>query len=445
MIFIKRTLCFVLLICLLFCCCSCGSGASKALKIYDTDGALLGEFKNRDDINTSEYKSYLEIVINETADILKNAKSISEKQIFKKGYSVYTAFNPSAYNHIKASCEKYVGTTDSCCAMTDLNGSLIAVYSSDNAESKNLCLELNPPCSAFKPISVYLPAMEKGIISWSKTYVDSPYKQLKNEKGELTDWPANANRKYTNEATIMYDAIKSSYNTIAVKCLAELGVNNSFDFLKNSFGLSLKSESYSSNVYGEEEVIGNVALGYLIDGVSVIDMAGYYQCFANGGVYAQPKTVLKITDSGVKEFYSKTSQGKQIVKPASADIMRELLVGVVKEGTGRAARCKYTDVAGKTGTDDNMSNCWFVGVTPSYSLAVWHGNNKTNLAPEIFSGAIDALYEEKKVEKDKFSFHANIKQAVCCAKSGMPISKKCTTIRMGYFDANSPSGICDIH
>ena len=141
----------------------------------------------------------------------------------------------------------------------------------------------------------------------------------------------------------------------------------------------------------------------------------------------------------------KVSQGKQIVKPASADIMRELLVGVVKEGTGRAARCKYTDVAGKTGTDDNMSNCWFVGVTPSYSLAVWHGNNKTNLAPEIFSGAIDALYEEKKVEKDEFSFHANIKQVVCCAKSGMPISKKCTTIRMGYFDATSPSGICDIH
>ncbi len=445
MIFIKKILCLILLVCLIFCCCSCSGTASKFLKIYGADGTLLGEFKNETEIQESEFSHYIEIVINETADILKSAKGITKKQLFKKNYSVYTAFDMTAYNCIKSACEKYVNSTVSSCAMTDLNGSLIAVYSSVNAENKNLALALNPPCSAFKPISVYLPAMEKGIISWDKTYVDSPYKQLKSESGKLTDWPANANRKYTNEPTLMYDAIKSSYNTVAVKCLAELGVNNSFDFLKNSFGLSLKSESYSANVYGEEEVIGNIALGYLTDGVSVVDMAGYYQCFANGGVYAEPKAVIKITDSGVKEFYSKTAQGKQIVKPASADIMRELLVGVVKEGTGRAARCRFTDVAGKTGTDDNMTNNWFVGVTPSYSLAVWHGNNRTNLAPEIFSGIIDAFYEQNKIENDKFSFHANIKQAVCCAKSGMPISKKCTTIQMGYFEANSPSGICDIH
>lgn len=449
MIFIKKILCILLLLCLIFGCCSC-KGSAASLKIYGANNKLLGEFSSLAEVEKSEFSAYLDIVIEETAIILQNKKGISlekgKKQLFKKGYSVYTAFNEVAFKSIKASCEKYVSATDSACAMTDLNGALIAVYSSlPNEKTKNFALALNPPCSAFKPLSVYLPALEKGIISWDKTYEDSPYKQIKGESGKLTDWPANANKTYTYKPTVIYDAVKQSYNTVAVKCLAEVGVNNSFDFLNKSFSLSLKSESYSAKVYGEEEVLGNVALGYLTDGVSVVNMAGYYQCFANGGIYTEPKAVIKVTNSNGKEIYAKEVQKNQIVKPASADIMREFLVGVVKEGTGRAARCKYTDVAGKTGTDDHFTNNWFVGVTPSYSLAVWHGSNRTNLSPDIFSQAIDGFYKESGKESEKFAFHANIKQVVCCAKSGMPVSKKCTNIQMGYFDANSPTRICDIH
>lgn len=433
---------------MLFILCSC-SNSSVPLKIYSADNELLAELKSSSDISGSSFSAYLDIVLDEAAvtvaSLLKCDAKRAEKHLFKDGFSVYTAFDKQVFEGLEDACKDYADTTDIGCAVTDIKGNLTAVYSTKRDSKSNFATALNPPCSAFKPLSVYAPAIESGKINWSSYYTDSPYKQIKNDNGVLSDWPVNANNIYTEQPTGIYEAIKHSYNTVAVKCLADVGVKNSLVFLEDKFSLSLETERYNTEVHGEEEVIGNIALGYLAEGVSVVDMSGYYQCFANGGLYKKPEAVLKICDADGTEVYKNQNQQKQVIKPSTADIMRELLKGVVNGGTGTKATCKGIEVAGKTGTDDSGSNNWFVGITPEFSLAVWHSQSQKNIAAELFSKEAENIYNLKQDLKTDFALHSNIRKFVCCEQSGKAVSTKCTSIQLGYFEPGNTVGVCDIH
>ena len=71
--------------------------------------------------------------------------------------------------------------------------------------------------------------------------------------------------------------------------------------------------------------VKNIAAGYIQEGVSPVDMAGYYQIFANGGVYVKPETIIKICDSTGNVLYHADAVKEQVVKSETADIMNRLL------------------------------------------------------------------------------------------------------------------------
>lgn len=427
--------------------CICFTACQKGVpsEVYGADMTLMGNFDSQSDICGLD--TYIDIVKTEAISLICAKENISEKKASKKlysgGYKIYTYYDLSVSESLTKAYESKKEGLSLALAVTDHSGNLLAAVGKSGED--NLALALNSPYSSLKPLSVYAQGIENGILSWSSLYTDSPYKKLE-ENGEKRDWPSNASGSYSYEKVAVCKALQKSLNTVAVKALRDVGVNNSIDFLSSNFGINLNTEKQVVALSGEEEVLGNIALGYLSNGVSVIDMAGYYQIFANGGVYEKPLAVAKIVDSNGTTVYERQYSEKRVISKETADIMNRLLREVTKNGaTGFGAALDTVQTAGKTGTGDNNSDSWFVGITPQYSCAVWHGENDSNIAPEIFRLAMNEIYELKPDSHKSFTNYTELTAAVYCKDSGKVVSSSCTDIEVGYFAKNNVPEKCGGH
>jgi len=109
---------------------------------------------------------------------------------------------------------------------------------------------------------------------------------------------------------------------------------------------------------------------------SVFDMTGAYGVFANHGVWTQPTFLLRIEDKNGNVLYTNHSQIKQAMNEQTAYVMTYMLKGVIEDGTGTRLRSRYgfyNPIAGKTGTTENNSDGWFIGVTPQLVTGIWTG------------------------------------------------------------------------
>ncbi len=418
--------------------CGCGSGEITFLDSGGKPfGTYSGEFKLKDD----KYLPYASLALNEAETALKK----DGKQIKKLNCSIKTLLDTEA----QAAVQKALENVDEekiypRAAVMNLKGGIIAA-AGDYAEK-----DINPlsaktyPGSTIKPLSVYTPAIENGLICWSSMQNDSPLKKVKGEDGTDHDWPVNADGEYSEKNVTVKYSLQKSLNTTAVKWMKKLTVEKSMDFLKNSFGLPLNSERKISLLSSDEEIIGNVALGYIADGVSLTDMAGYYQIFANGGKYTTPYTVEEITDAGGKTLYTAAPEEKQVISPKTAYIMNRLLLEVVSPGaTGKNAAVSGIAVGGKTGTTDKNADNWFVGFTPAVTCAVWHGGDTVtaNGAPEIFAEIIGGLSPPD----NNYPHAAGVLKRIYCGDSGGLISGGCPDPQVGWFDINNLPEQCTKH
>lgn len=419
------------------------SGSKKTLarleKATDKNGELEG----------NEHRAYVEAALDESEEIIEEmyglTKEKARKYLTDNGCTVETEFDEDIYNSVKnAYKELGLENLSSGCAVTDLHGRLLSLYSGNpkKGDYKNYATEKTPPYSSFKPLCVYAPAIENGLANWSTVYPDSPVKKIESENGQTYDWPSNATGRYTNENTTVAEAVKTSLNTVAVRCMQTVGLDNSLSFLQDKFDLTLSYESKKAALNGNDDVFGNVALGYLYEGVSPVDMAGYYQAFANGGTYSKPHTVSRILNSDEKVIYEYKSEENRVLKDSTAYIMNRLLQNVTTAGaTGEKARCDGVSVGGKTGTGDNGN--WFVGFTPQYSCSVWHGTEITgNNCPNIFKKIVSG-FDNKKAED--YPDCDGIQKAAYCADSGLLFSDNCRKVNMGYYTADNFPAVCDIH
>lgn len=167
---------------------------------------------------------------------------------------------------------------------------------------------------------------------------------------------------------------------------------------------------------------------------SVLDMTGAYSAFANEGLWTEPTYLLRIEDKNGNLLYDHKARVVQAMNPETAYVMTYMLKGVVDEGTGWRLRSKYglrNPIGGKTGTTQNNSDGWFIGVTPQLVTGVWTGCEdraihfrSTNLGEGANSALpVFALYM-KKVYADK---GLGIKQNVDFAmpKNGINITLDC--------------------
>jgi penicillin-binding protein 1A len=116
----------------------------------------------------------------------------------------------------------------------------------------------------------------------------------------------------------------------------------------------------------------SIALGTI--SLSPLQLAKYYTSFANGGIQVEPH-LIRYIDKDSTTIYEKQIKSRFITEKTQAYIMTTILRDVVRRGTGRRARAKGIELAGKTGTTNNNVDGWFAGYSPTIETVVWFGND----------------------------------------------------------------------
>ena len=325
---------------------------------------------------------------------------------------------------------------------------------------------LRPAGSVIKPLSVYAPALESGIITWSSVYDDTPVRFLGSDDvpaEKLTAWPNNANGNYRGLSNISY-SIAHSLNTVPIKLLDDLGVEESFDFLREKLrfdGLIRRKTLEDGSVITDMDYAA-LALGQFNYGVSVKDITAAYSIFANDGVYNYARSYSRVVDGRGELILEKKYKGEIVLSEENADLMTLMLEGVIRNGTATdISLSRYLECAGKTGTTQNKYDNWFIGYTSRYIGGVWMGyeypktlsayqGNKCN---RIWDEIMSALCQEDIRGGDtKFDISSNIVKCEYCADSGKLMTVACHSdargdrAQVGYFVKGSePSEYCDRH
>ena len=420
----------------------------KSILIKDKNGEVFATVewdgvKETFESDNQFMKTYVAIAFDEAQSVIAKKENVSEnkikKYVFKNVTEIRTNFDKGAFLKLKSACEQQGFENTSCeIAISDLNGKLVAVFSVGNKEN-GFELSRNYVGSAIKPLSVFAPALESGKYNWSSMIVDSPVSKVQDDEGKMSDWPVNADGKYTYEPVAIVDSLINSTNTVAVKLLQGVGVSKSMDALEKKYGFNLDYERQKIESTDETEVLGNIALGYLYNGATVVDMAGNFQPFANGGVYTKPVAVDEVLD-GDKVLYKTEYRSKRFLSESTAEIMNRMLQLVVQGGTGKNAKVEGLKVGGKTGTTSGNQDNWFVGFTPDYTCAVWHSfSEKGNVAPDIFADVFENVKSENKV----FPHKKGVISELYCKKSGKLKGENCDNTSRGYYLHNKLPEICD--
>lgn len=412
--------------------------SSKTIILKDNSGEEFAKVEFDGDlinyvVEDQNLNEYAVCVIQDAEKILSSQKDIRAEEttdyLFDNIIEIRTNLDIDIQNKLKKAYEKNQELGESSCAMaiTDLKGRLVAVFS--NSTDFNWGLNKTYAASTIKPLSLFAPAIDSGDFTWSTLFVDEPLKKIEEADGSLSDWPKNADGRYTYKNVSIANAATFSVNTVSVKLLKDFGVYKSLTVLEDKYGINVDFEKNKLLNSGEDEILGNIALGYLYGGVSVVDMAGYYQVFANKGEYIAPSSIDEIISSS-GSVYKNEYTSKRVMKPETAAVMNKMLQRVVEVGTGKDAKLGAVSVGGKTGTSSGNEDNWFVGFTPEYSCAVWHSRNvEGNISPKIFK----SVFEEFENKVENFSDMGIVEAKLYCEKSGLLRGDKCIYCNKGYY------------
>jgi penicillin-binding protein 1A len=231
------------------------------------------------------------------------------------------------------------------------------------------------PGSSFKPI-VYAAALEQVGMK--------PATRVTDRSTCVGNWCVNNYSRSYAGTTDLTTALARSYNTIPVQLTTALGRGN------NRAGRQAVLEMAKRLGLGDLRDMTSLPIGSAE--VTVIDMAGAFAAFANGGRQARPYAAMEVRNSRDQVIYTPEKlEARARVLPATvASDMNYMLTKVVEEGTGKRAALPGIKVAGKTGTSDEYRNAWFVGYTGNYVSAVWFGNDDMSTTENMTGGSLPA-------------------------------------------------------
>lgn len=315
------------------------------------------------------------------------------------------------------------------------------------------------PGSCIKPVSVYAPALEYGIVTPISVVDDAPKDFAVRESG----WPWNENRTYSGRTTI-YTGIAKSFNTVAVDLVQKLGVDRSFNFAYNNFGMSnlvLKKEIEQAD--GRVDVktdkdVSPLAMGSLTNGITVLELTAAYSAFVNDGQYSTPILYTAVYDSNDQLIYENKAITTIAMEQKTRDYMIQLLTGVVKNGTAQRAALNGIDVGGKTGTTSADNDRWFTGITPYYVASVWFGYDMPQTLGKFSINPSTVLWKQvmEKVHKNlpdaQFELKTEMTTVNYCKDSGLLATEWCEKDVRGSRAATAevaledvPTQTCDCH
>ena len=225
--------------------------------------------------------------------------------------------------------------------------------------------------STFKPF-VYATAIEQLGMSPCDSIIDTPFTMPKGKWGIDEAWsPGNSDGKFRGLITLK-GALANSVNTISAKLMDRIGPKTVVDMV-HELGVTSKIPESPAIALGAVEI-------------TVEEMVAAYSTFANQGVYIKPTFVTKIADKNDVIIDQIVPISKDVVNTDVAYAVLKLLEGVTEDGSGKRLRWggagfrnydyRFSNaIAGKTGTTQNNSDGWFVGMVPNLATGVWVGND----------------------------------------------------------------------
>lgn len=331
---------------------------------------------------------------------------------------------------------------------------------------------IRPPGSSIKPLAVYAPALDMGLITPATVFDDVPVTRLDSNGVEIpasdtetqgSAWPKNS-YSYFKGLTTVYEALEDSVNTIAVRILRDVVTPEvSYQFLEERFGItSLESGRWVGNTYKSDLSLSTLALGGLTDGVSTYEMAAAYATFANNGMYTKPRTYTRVVavdiDGNETVLLENKSTSVAVLNESTVYYMNTMLENVINAGTGTAADFDGMTIAGKTGTTTSNKDKWFVGYSHYYTAAVWVGYDQQErigsnkyLAAELWKKVMEPLHEELE-DVPLRDAAEDLVTVTICLDSGMIATDTCAldprggrTMKMSFVRGDQPVEYCTTH
>ena len=302
--------------------------------------------------------------------------------------------------------------------------------------------------STFKPF-VYATAIDQLQLSPCDSFPRTPITIEANKFGNPEAWTTkNSDGNYSGVQTLK-DALASSTNTITARLMNEIGPQPVVEMAKK-LGV-------------EEDILAVPAIALGTADISVYEMVAAYSTFANKGVYNKPVMVTRIEDKNGTVLYQFTPESKDVLSEEVAYVTVNLMEGVTQAGSGRRLRHKGFDkwnavyreiitgypyeltnpIAGKTGTTQNQSDGWFMGMVPNLVTGVWVGaedraahfkhisyGQGASMALPIWGLYMKACYADKTLNVSKGNFEK---------PSNLSINVDCTAVDEGDLGSDSDS------
>ena len=325
-----------------------------------------------------EYSGYYTDAVTKSAAALMG---ITVDELIRGGYNIYSAMDSDIQHYCEEMFKngELFPAEDSEAAIVVLEPSTGMVVAMVGGRSYTGGISFNratdirrQPGSVIKPVIAYAPAFEYLNYTAADMILD--------EETTFADYtPSNYGNKYYGWGTVR-EAVTKSLNVPAVKTLSAVGVYRAKDFAKRC-GIEFDDKDDSLAL----------ALGGFTYGVSPLQIAGAYSCFASGGIYNTPTLIKKITDRNGLTVYEYRQDSRRVMSEANAYILTSMLKSVVTEGTGHRLNTLDIPIAGKTGTvglANGNRDAWMAGYTPEYTAVVWQGydSDRLGLLPSSATG-----------------------------------------------------------
>jgi penicillin-binding protein 1A len=352
--------------------------AAKAEVLQFTDGStsaddLVAAASGGVKINSWFVDQVFLDVANDLAEAENISVEAAQQKIYNSGYNIYTTLDPeiqeiaeSVYedrSNLDVTSRNGQKLQSGITIIDPYTGDIVAMVGAVGEKERNLgwnyATGRRQVGSSIKPLTVYAPALDAGVVTMASTFDNYPVRLLNN-----SPWPKNSPQGYSGWTTLS-KGVASSINTVAVQVVEKLTIPASYAFATEKLGLNLVADDMNTAALG---------LGGLTHGLSTVEMAAAYATFPNGGVYHEPRTYVKVTASdGETVVLENEGEEHVAMKETTAYFMNTLLQGVINSGTGGSAKFSGMTIAGKTGTTSENYDRYFVGYTPYYVAAVWTG------------------------------------------------------------------------
>ena len=410
----------------------------------------------------------IEDVITDLQEEYNYTRAYATNMVYSGGYRIYSTMDPD----IQQSLEDSYANPDTFPALNNSeypetaaiviapDGSVKGLIGGNEKTSNRLFNRATQsqrhPGSAMKPISAYLNAFERDLITWSTTFVDEPLTLTEN--GETFEWPVNYTNSYTHEPMTVQYAVQQSINTVPAQIVNILTPQVCYDTLKNKFQISTLQEADATS-------LSAMALGGMTTGMTLEELVGCYQIFVTGGMYVKPYTYTHVTDMEGNVILEKDTTQVRVISEETATVLNRLLQTVVSRGTGAQANIQNQTgivTAGKTGSstgvkyvngvqvDIDNPDLWFIGFTPYYIGGVWMGYDiqeeiyySTYPTPILWKNLMLPIHEG--LEAKDFTYSENVQALQYCTESGDLATENCPSTATGWYKETYIPSSCILH